>query len=61
MNKNATSREEILRVGKGLLLEGGPDAVSMRAVASGCQVAVGAPFQRGHAECLDCEYLGGRF
>ena len=42
MNKNATSREEILRVGKGLLLEGGPDAVSMRAVASGCQVAVGA-------------------
>lgn len=42
MNKNATSREEILRVGKKLLLEGGPDAVSMRAVASGCQVAVGA-------------------
>ena len=42
MNKNATSREEILRVGKELLLEGGPDAVSMRAVAAGCHVAVGA-------------------
>ena len=41
MNKNATSREEILRVGKGLLLEGGPDAVSMRAVAHESHIALG--------------------
>lgn len=42
MNRSVTSKEEILKVSRELLLEGGFSGLSMRAVAEQCGVAVGS-------------------